>query len=359
MFVRLAVGVRSARYVVARIHTSPADAGEDVVAIVVRGALVLRDRDPGATGSVRVAHGSLRTLADVVALRVDAVGAVSARVVRALVHVHAAVLGVSFVACLAHAPWRIAGCTLRVYTAWEPVARILAEVSIERIRVEWRWTDALSGLHALLVSFALAVAGAPFLSWRTESIIGISAVAVWTDALVGSWKVYALRSVAAHLVSDDALVYIFARTVNLCSVSLGTSTVTHSASNGNTLRSIRTLFSLRTSGQHALSINNLVRRLTLALDTVTFFAKGERIPVEPRRTLALVASRQVLTNCVHTASRLIPELHALVDVSAFTTVVVPGVPSLTNAHAAAHELVLDALFSSRTGGAWSTDVRSF
>lgn len=37
---------------------------------------------------------------------------------------------------------------------------------------------------------------------------------------------------------------------------------------------------------------------------------------------------------------------------------IPGVPSLTNAHAAAHEFVLDALFSSGTRCAWPADVGS-
>lgn len=123
MFVRLAVSVRPARYVVARVHASAVHAGEQVVAVVVRGALVL-GHGSGTTAPVRIAHRPPRTFADVVAFRVDAVGAVPARIVRALVHVHATVLGIPLVTGLAHAPRGIARRALGVYTAWKPVARI-------------------------------------------------------------------------------------------------------------------------------------------------------------------------------------------------------------------------------------------
>lgn len=124
MLVRLAIRVRSAGYVIARVHATASDAGEDVIAVVVGGALVLSHGNSGATSPVRIADCSLRTLADVVALGVDAVGTVPAGVVRALVHVHAAVLGVSFVASLAHAPWWIAWRALRVDAAREPIAGV-------------------------------------------------------------------------------------------------------------------------------------------------------------------------------------------------------------------------------------------
>lgn len=124
MLVGLTVRVRPARYIVARVCASSADAGKDVVAVVVRRALALRHRDACAPSAIWISDCSLRTLADMIALRVDAVGSVPARVVRALVDIHATVLGVSFVASLAHAPRRIAGSALRVDATWETVARI-------------------------------------------------------------------------------------------------------------------------------------------------------------------------------------------------------------------------------------------
>lgn len=124
MLVGLAVGIRPAGYVVARIHASAVHTGEDVIAVVVGGTLVLRYDDAGTAAAIRITHCSLWTLANMVALGVDAVGAVSARIIRALVHVDAAVLRVTFVTSLAHAPWWIARCALRVDTAWESVARI-------------------------------------------------------------------------------------------------------------------------------------------------------------------------------------------------------------------------------------------
>lgn len=92
---------------------------------------------------------------------------------------------------------------------WLP-ARILtlAKVSIERISVErWR-TDTFTGLHTLFVRLAFVVAGAPFLSRRTETIVRISAIAVRADALMGPWQVYALCPVTTDLVTNDALVNI-------------------------------------------------------------------------------------------------------------------------------------------------------
>lgn len=123
VFVRLAVSVRPAGYVVARVHASAVHACEQIVAVVVRAALVL-GHGSGAPAPVRVAHRAPRAFADVVAFRVDAVGAVPAGVVRALVHVHATVLGIPLVAGLAHASRWIARRALGVYAAWKPVARI-------------------------------------------------------------------------------------------------------------------------------------------------------------------------------------------------------------------------------------------
>ena len=93
------------------------------------------------------------------------------------------------------------------------------------------------------------------------------------------------------MVPNDALVYVLARTVDLGGVALGASTVAHSTGYRYALSTAGTLFSLRTASQHAFPIHDLVGRLTLALDAVAFFAKRERVPIESRRALALVAAR--------------------------------------------------------------------
>lgn len=86
------------------------------------------------------------------------------------------------------------------------------------------------------------------------------------------------------------------------------------------------------------------------------FAKREGIAVESRWALALVTSWQIFANGVYAASRLVPELHALVDIPTLAALVIPGVPPLTNANAASNELVLDALLPGRTGGARPANV---
>lgn len=123
MLVRLAISVWPARYIVARVRAPTVDAGEQIVAIVVRGTLVL-GHGSGTTTSIRIAHCPLRTFANVIAFRVDAIGTVSARIIRALVHIHATVLRIPLVTSLAHAPRWIAWRAFRVYAAWKSVARI-------------------------------------------------------------------------------------------------------------------------------------------------------------------------------------------------------------------------------------------
>lgn len=63
----------------------------------------------------------------------------------------------------------------------------LAEISLQRIRVERWWTYALAGLHTLLVSLALVVVGAPLLRGRTKSVVRVAAVSVRAYALMRTW----------------------------------------------------------------------------------------------------------------------------------------------------------------------------
>lgn len=83
-----------------------------------------------------------------------------------------------------------------------------AKVRIEGIGVKRRRANALARLHAFLVRLALVVAGAPLLSRGAEAVVRVTAVTVRADALMRPCKVYALCPVPAHLVPDDALVYI-------------------------------------------------------------------------------------------------------------------------------------------------------
>lgn len=78
------------------------------------------------------------------------------------------------------------------------------------------------------------------------------------------------------------------------------------------------------------------------------FAAGKRIPVEARRTLALVTARQILAHGVRPAGRFVPEFRAFVGVPAFTGLRVPQIAALTDANAFAHELVQDTHLGSRT-----------
>lgn len=124
MFIGLTVRVRAAGYTVTGVDAAAVHARQIILAIVVRRALALAGRDSRATNAIRIADHTLRTLAHVIALRVDAVRAVAAGIVRALVHVDATVLRIALEAGLAHASRRIVRRALRVDAARETVARI-------------------------------------------------------------------------------------------------------------------------------------------------------------------------------------------------------------------------------------------
>lgn len=89
------------------------------------------------------------------------------------------------------------------------------------------------------------------------------------------------------------------------------------------------------------------------------FAKRKRISIEARRTLTLIAAGKILANCVDAAGGLLSQFHTFVDVSAFTGLVIARVTALTDAHATAHEFVLDTLFSSGTGRTGAAYMRCF
>lgn len=67
---------------------------------------------------------------------------------------------------------------------------------------------------------------------------------------------------------DRDLARTFARTVSLGSISFGTSTVADTTGNSDAFCTTGTLLALGTSSQHAFTIDDLVRRLTLALDAI-------------------------------------------------------------------------------------------
>jgi hypothetical protein len=127
VFVRFAVGVGTAGHVVAWIDAAALHAGQVILALVVRRALLLGHGGTRAANAVRVAGHAPGTFADVAALGVEAVGPAAARVVAALVHVDAAVLWVALVAGLAHALGRVGRRALCVYSAGEAVAWICGQ----------------------------------------------------------------------------------------------------------------------------------------------------------------------------------------------------------------------------------------
>lgn len=153
--------------------------------------------------------------------------------------------------------------------------------------------------------------------------------------------------------------HTFAGSIGFSTISFGTGTVADPTCDLYTFSTMWTLFSFRTIGQYTLSINNFVRWLALTFDAVTFFAQWKWISVEPRRTLALVAPWQVLTDGVYPTGRLVPRFEALVDVPTLARIHVASVSPLTDTDAASDELVLDALLADRARCVRPADVRQF
>lgn len=73
--------------------------------------------------------------------------------------------------------------------------------------------------------------------------------------------------------THDALIYIFTGTIGLGCISLRAGAITDTTGNRYALGTTWTLFALRASGQHAFTVDNLIRRLTLTFDAITFFTK--------------------------------------------------------------------------------------
>lgn len=88
---------------------------------------------------------------------------------------------------------------------------------------------------------------------------------------------------------------------------------------------MRTLVTVRTSSQDAISSDQLIRRLTLTLGTVTFFAKVKWIAVKARRACALITAGKVLANGIDATCWLII-LITFIDVA---TVLRDGVACVT------------------------------
>lgn len=124
VFIRLAIRVWTARYIVAGINTASLDARQIIFAIVVGGTFTFAGRNSRTANTVRITDHTFGTLAHVISLCVDAIRTVSARIIRAFVHIDATVLRVTFEASLAHASRRIARRTFCIYAARESIARI-------------------------------------------------------------------------------------------------------------------------------------------------------------------------------------------------------------------------------------------
>lgn len=151
--------------------------------------------------------------------------------------------------------------------------------------------------------------------------------------------------VATSLWVLQALVDINAGSIGLGSEALRTSAIAHTTRYRDTLSTFRTFVAVGASSKDAVSTNQLVWRLTLALGAVAFFAEVEGISVEAGWARALVATGQILTNRVDSASCFVA-LGALVDVATVLREGVARITLTTNAHIRAAG-VCDAFFPRR------------
>lgn len=182
---------------------------------------------------------------------------------------------------------------------------------------------------------------------RAYSLVRISGVAFWTGAFVAADQIDAFRSVAAYGSAFGTLVDVRAGTVLACEESFRAGTITETARDGNALRSVWALPFAGAASQDAARVDDPVRRLTLTLEAIAFFAERERVSVESWWALAIVASGHVFADSVQTACGLLPQLRTFVYVPAFPGGDVASITARAYAEAFADELVLYALFSGR------------
>lgn len=194
-------------------------------------------------------------------------------------------------------------------------------------------------MDASLILRAFFVVGAFPLRWGTEAVVGVSAVPFGAVTFKRPWAVDALRPIPAGLLLFHAFVYITTSALWGLLESLGTGTVADSSSDGDAFSAIGAGAIRPATRQDAIAVFQLVGRLASAVWTVALQTLQERIPVESCWALAVVAARQVFAQGVQAACRLVPQLLALIFVSAFSCSLIPHIAVDANADAFAREFL--------------------
>ena len=150
------------------------------------------------TGQVGISSGPLRTLTLVAPVLVDTASLGSTGVAQALVYVSTASDGISTVSSLTETLRRVGRGTVGVDPTLEPLTGTLALPPVSRVREERRRTDALAGLHTLLVRPAVSVSATLDLVGRADSVVRISSGSQGTDTAEGAHLVLTERPEATR-----------------------------------------------------------------------------------------------------------------------------------------------------------------
>lgn len=178
-------------------------------------------------------------------------------------------------------------------------------------------------------------------------MMGVSTVPIGTDAIISTGRVITIRSIATHLSSLGALVDVSTGAIRLRAIALGTGAIAEASCDRNAFGALGTLATLVAAGQDALAADKLVRRLALALQTAALVTAHIRISVEAGRTMALVATGQILAQRISSA-RLLAILRTLVHVATLLRGLVPHETLSADANVRAQVRVLHARLSRRT-----------
>ena len=181
-------GVLSAGDGGAGVDTGGGLAGQLAGTVLVIGALNTGGSSHTAS-KVGISTGSLGTLTLVTPVLIDTAGLGSTGVAQTLVYVSTTSDRISTVSRLTETLGWVGRRTVSIDATLEPLAGTLTLPSVSRVREERRRTDALAGLHTLLVRPAVSVSATLDLVGRADSVVRISSGSQRTDTAEGSYLV--------------------------------------------------------------------------------------------------------------------------------------------------------------------------
>jgi hypothetical protein len=210
---------------------------------------------------------------------------------------------------------RVGRRAVRVDATLEPLAWTLTLSAILSVGEEGRRTDALAWLHTLLVWPTVVISGALDLVGRTDPRVGVPGGPDRADTAEGANLVLAESSEAAGPRGRVTLVNVGTGPVRVDVESGGTGAVADSPGDGDAVSTHGAVTLVGAGGEDALAAILDIRRLAATVWSIKRLALHKGVSVVASGTLTVKTAREVLTEGIETAGRLLAQC-ALVHVPA-------------------------------------------